>query len=98
MRAYILTYTGEQIPVMPKARGEELNPQTFTLEEMQDIVGGYIQIIDLTEEVVMVMDEEGKLKEKFFNPAATEIFRKCFPKTSDFIVGNVLVCESDMIE
>lgn len=98
MRAYILKCTGEKYSVVPKPRTGELNPQTFTLEEMQNIVGGYIQIVNLTDEVLMILDEEGKLKQKYYNQAATELFQKCFPNTMDFIVGDVLVCEADMVE
>lgn len=41
--------------VYPKA-------QHFTLREMQELVGGYIEIIPLGQGRQMVIDEEGKLK------------------------------------
>lgn len=97
MSAYILKPNGERIDVVPRARGGELNPSTFSLTEMQDIVGGYIQIVNLTDEVFMVVDEEGKFKDYDYNQKATEMVQKCF-NTRDYIVGTVLVCSSDMIE
>lgn len=97
MSAYILKPNGERIDVVPRAREENLNPETFSLTEMQDIVGGYIEVVRLTDEVFMVVDEEGKLKHYDYNPKATEMYQKCFG-TWDYIVGTVLVCTSDMIE
>ena len=37
------------------------NGTDFTLEEMQSIVGGYIEQVELDEETTMVVNEEGKL-------------------------------------
>lgn len=98
MSAYVLKTNGEKVDIVPQARGEELRPTTFHYTELQDVVGGYIEIIRLTDEVFMVVDEEGKLKDYYVNVAATEIFRKCFPKSNDYIVGDVLICSSDMID
>lgn len=90
MRAYILTPHGEKQEASPSG-------DTFTLEELQNIVGGYIEVVRLTVDVVMVVDDEGKYKDKDYNEEATKLFHKCHPKTPDFIVGTVLVCDSKMI-
>lgn len=49
------------------------NGTNFTLEEMQGIVGGYIQIINIGNGNVMVINEEGKLLNLPKNAHATII-------------------------
>lgn len=97
MSAFILYPNGVRQDVSPSPRGNELNPKTFTLEEMQNIVGGYIEVVSLDDDVYMIVDEEGKLKGKYVNRQATKIFNK-YTKTLDFIVGTVLICTTDMVE
>ena len=54
---------------------------------------GYLEIIGLPKEgVLMVLDEDGKRKDKPINTEATRLFRQNFPHISDFIVGDVLIC------
>lgn len=55
-----------------------------TLEAQQEIVGGYIECIDFNDEVVMVCDEEGKLKNKPIN-----FMREYYGVNYDYIVGTV---------
>lgn len=66
--------------------------EPFKLEFLQKTVGGYIQIIDLqVPGQIMIMDEEGKIKEKPVNLRATGIARgSIFP--SDYVAGDVIVC------
>lgn len=74
------------------------NNKAFELEEAQALVGGYIQIIHVGDEKVMVFDEEGKLKGKPVNQMATivaKMHRAIFP--TDFIVGDVIYCKNDDI-
>lgn len=69
------------------------NGKQFTLEEMQGIVGGYIQIINLGNGNVMVINEDGKLLNLPKNAHATIIahqHKAIFPL--DYIVGTALVC------
>ena len=98
MRAYVLTYKGERLEAKPKRGEDGRERETFPLEQMQDIVGGYIEVVGLTDEVLMVVNEEGKLNNLPLNKEATKLFWRCFPESPDYIVGNVLVCESSMIE
>lgn len=51
-----------------------------TLQAMQKAVGGYIQVVSVGAGVVMICDEEGKLKNKPLN----------FGTQNDVIVGDVL--------
>lgn len=75
---------------------EPLNKTDFQLEELQKIVGGYIEIIYLGKGLVMVIDEEGKLKNKLINSNATLIALK--QVGNDFIVGDALVCKQSEIK
>ena len=80
--------SGEVIEVSPKNDG-----QVFTLEEMKGFVDGYIECIYITPKQVMVVNEEGKLKNLPFNLIATEMLRLAFQTMDDFIVGDALLCE-----
>ena len=46
--------------------------QKPTLEELQKMVGGYVEIAFMNNEVQVIIDEEGKLKGKEINMGATE--------------------------
>ncbi|MBI4201193.1 MAG: DUF3846 domain-containing protein [Chloroflexi bacterium] len=75
---------------------QEITPREgkrFKLEELQAIVGGFIEIVALPGRRIMVLNEEGKLKQLPSNAAATALARGTIAG-SDFIVGDVLVCLS----
>ena len=73
------------------------NGRTFELEEMQEIVGGYIEPIRLNDGRVIIVDEDGKSKDKAVNIPATNILRRDH-FTTDYIVGTAIVCDADMID
>lgn len=79
---------GMVVDVKPKNEG-----QTFTLEELKEMVGGWIECVYLNRRQVMVVNEEGKLLGFDYNVAATEVYRLAFPMIDDFIVGDVVLCE-----
>ena len=82
---------GLKEPISPK------NGKNFQLEELQEIVGGYIEIIHLpTLEKKMVMNEDGKAMELPINRLATEILRDAYA-TSDIVVGDVLICDNKLM-
>ena len=86
--------------VFIKSNGEEVqvnptNGSNFDLEEMQTYVGGYIEIISI-ENQSLVLNEEGKLKGLPVNEKASRMFKDFYGNT-DFIVGDVLICPSEMI-
>jgi len=60
-----------------------------TLAQLQAAVGGYVQAVDLTPELTMWCNEEGKLQGLPFNAAATLAWAMSFGKT-DIIVGNAV--------
>jgi len=82
---------------------EEVTPangESFTLKELQTLVGGYIQMVDLAwlkkhgrldpeiDASYMIVDEEGKLKNLLVNEVATKLIAG-----RDIIVGRALLCD-----
>lgn len=88
--AQIIKTTGEVIEVTPKNRIE------FTLEELQEIVGGYVEFVFLENNQIMVVNEEGKLIDLEYNEKATEMYQEQV-SPFDIIVGDVLVCNDNQI-
>lgn len=72
------------------------NNKDFTLKELQKYVGGYIQLIPLQDNLVMVINEEGKLLGLPRNDKATGL-TNFHPDYDDYIVGNVVICKSELI-
>ena len=73
------------------------NGKTFALTEMQEIIGGYVEPIRLKDGRMIIVDEDGKSKDKAVNIPATNILRRDH-FTTDYIVGTAIVCDADMIE
>ena len=89
--AQIIKSNGETKTVEPK------NGTDFKLEELQAIVGGYIQIAYLRDDEIMVMDDEGKLKEKDLNLQASLRNRRDV-NPYDSVVGDVLICKTNQVK
>lgn len=89
--AQIIKTNGEVIETKPK------NGTDFQFDELQSIVGGYIEVVSLHDGRLVVCDEEGKLKGKERNHKATDILHSVF-NTNDFMVGDVLVCNENEIK
>lgn len=73
------------------------NGKTFEFDELKGIVDGYIEIVRLNDGRVIVIDLEGKSKNKAVNIPATNILRRDH-FTTDYIVGTAIVCDADMVE
>ena len=76
----------------------------FTLEELQKQVGGYIELLPLKSvpefkltAAIMVLNEKGKLLCLPMNQMATDLLTRNYPKSTDVIVGDVLICKSKEI-
>lgn len=85
--------------VYPDKDSEDYTPKngtTFELEEMQEIVGGYIEIIRLNDGRIIIVNEEGLLQGLPVNIEATNILRRDH-STTQYIVGNAIVCDDDMV-
>ena len=80
---------------------KEVSPKNgtdFKFDEMQKIVKGYIDIIRMDSSKIMVINDEGKF-ECEYNQRATEIahsYGALFP--GDYISGNVILCDNDMVK
>lgn len=88
--AKIYKANGEVLDIEPK------NGRDFQLEELQAIVGGLIQIIEISDTEIMVINEEGKLENLPLNEQATAIYQKQVYE-GDFIVGDVLICKDEEV-
>lgn len=68
---------------------------SITLEEMQKAVGGYIEMAGSAfGGLVMIVNEEGKLRDLPYNPVATAI-KGVGGLPDDYIVGTVLLVRPD---
>jgi hypothetical protein len=66
----------------------------FTLVELQDLVDGFIEIVPAKDGRLIVINEEGKLKNLPVNQKASLLYKHA---PADFIVGDVLVCDKSEI-
>jgi hypothetical protein len=64
------------------------NKQYATMEELQSIVNGHFEFVYLPENMIMVVNEEGKLNDLPINSVATAFVK---PVLNDYIVGDVLL-------
>ena len=72
------------------------NGKDFKLQELQKLVGGYIEIIHLDDERIMVVNEEGKLIGLPTNEKATMMLERF--GIVNYIVGDVVVCRSELVK
>lgn len=68
--------------------------ETWTLKELQELVGGYIEIVAVPNHPgrVLVINENGKLIDLPFNKNATDLWQY------DAVVGDVVLTDSELIE
>lgn len=90
MTAQVLMTDGIVLKAEPK------NGTDFLLEELQQIVGGYIEVLYLSKSQIMVVNEEGKLLGLGLNYNATLAAQMA--GIDDIIVGDVLVCDTEMVK
>ena len=87
--------------IIAKANGtmqcvEPANKYDYTLKELQTIVGGHIEIVDLGKRY-LVVNEEGKTMRMPYNTMATN-WMLVAVGGSDYIVGDALLCEKEHIK
>ncbi len=75
---------------------EPANGEYFSLQEIQDHVGGYFTMIRLDEFTLMLMDEEASPKGVQVNVIATELVKE-FTRHPHDILGPVLVVKNNEI-
>ena len=75
-----------------KSDGEVIdNVDISSLEKMQELVGGYIEIIYLNDDKVLIVNEEGLILQLPFNQRASGIFKSK-------LVGDIILCKINEIE
>lgn len=90
-KAYHVPVDGRIVEIFPE------NGKTFELEEVQSKVDGYIEVIRLTDEQIMIVDEEGKFR-KEYNALATGIADIHHAlRAGDYICGDIVICPSAML-
>ena len=82
--------------VLIKVDGTTKDVKAQTLAEMQEAVGGYIEIIAISKTSYMILNEEGKLKGLPVNVLATRLTRGVLGD-DDVVVGDVLLAKKDEI-
>lgn len=85
MPARIIKTTGAIVEVGPA------NGKHFQLEELQAIVGGYIEVVRLPDGQLMFANEDGLSQGLPFNSLASSYYRAK-------IVGDVLITSDDLVE
>lgn len=84
----------EKIKVIVKRADEEVGHMTHisnTLENLQKTVGGYIETVTLPCGVVVICDEEGRMKGKPYN---CTVFPQNMAARVSF-AGDIIVCGAD---
>lgn len=71
------------------------NGKDFKLDELQQMVGGNIELAETVDGRYLVANEEGRLKELPVNQLATELYIYGYHSV---IVGDVVVCDKKMIK
>jgi len=83
---------------------KEIEPKdgkTFSLKELQAYVGGYIDVIQIDDDTIMFINDEGKLDGLEKNENATNIFMQAYPieqyplNNDQLVVGDVVVCPNN---
>ena len=71
-----------------------LSRDSFTIDELQDLVDGWIDVVPVVGGV-LVFDADGKEKDKYMNFEATRILREA--GIDDYIAGVAVFCPEGSI-
>ena len=105
MKAVLITPRGEKQEAIPK------DGVAFTVRELQDLIQGFVEIVDIDDELIMVYDVEGAEKGKIYNETATRILYRAYQEDHKndtdeereqaepfrFVSGYALVCGNQMV-
>ena len=95
MDSYVLYPNGVKLPAMARQNRTSENDARFSVSQLQDIVGGYIGILDIGESLMVYNDEDDDLP---LNLAATKMAMAADDQWHRYITGPVLICERGMIK
>lgn len=88
--ARLIKSNGKEILVFPENEG------VFKLREVQEVIGGDVEILPIEIDSVMIIHKDCELKHLTFNKRATDIaFQN---NVFRCITGDVLICASEEIE
>jgi len=75
-------------------------PESPSLADMQELVGGYIELVNLNDTQYMVVNEDGHHLELPYNKLANEFLKWGRPEFAEnnTIVGNVFIIDKTDIE
>ena len=90
--ATIIKPDGSEIVVNPKSG------KTFSLSELQKLVGGLIQIVALADGRQMIVDEEAMYKEYEVNDKASELYYAAGGIPGMPVKGTAVIAHMDEIE
>ena len=76
---------------------KDVNKEKLTLEYMQEVVGGYIEIVTFPDRTMLICNEEGRLKGLPINKRASEIWYIQFG-TPEPICGNIIYAQKGEIK
>jgi len=80
---------------------EEITPKNgsdFSLEELYELLDcDSVEVVPLTKFNSIIVDEEGKLKDKECNIYASKIYQK-FLNTTDVLVGDCLMINNEELK
>lgn len=83
---------GQIIKIKPNGTVEKIDCEDITLDYLQSAVDGYIETLRIKDapdrRLIMIIDEEGKPKNKPVNELAGEI---AYIRFDDYIVGDVII-------
>ncbi len=90
-KAYHITVEGDITEISPND-GKE-----FQLEEVQERVDGFIEIVYLNDKQIMIVNEEGKFdkEQNVFATAIADLHQAL--GRGDYICGDVVICPSEML-
>ena len=97
-KALLIEVSGEKKIVFPK------NKKSFDYKELQEFVGGMIQIVPLGKGRELVCHDEGKLIGFEKNEEASRIWREHYPieeygiNNDETVVGNILITGRNLEE
>lgn len=86
--AILVKTSGEVTEVTPH------NKENFSLKEVQEYVGGYVELFSVGDKKYL-FNEEGSLLNLDYNEKATELLSKDCNQEVVGLVGNVLIVENN---
>lgn len=84
--------------IPPRGARQNLNKDSFTVSELQDLVDGWIDVVPVAGGV-LVFDADGQEKDKYMNFEATRILRTSGDKKhlDDYVAGVAVFCPEGAI-